>query len=185
MLLALLLLAGASATGAAHTTASGRVVDPEGHPIAGAQVCNVREGKVKDCVQAGVDGTYRIETPKGHRVFVRASGFVGAEAEVGPRATPLVLARAAVLVVRVVDAATNEPISSGKVKIYTPAGRTFGEPVPFNRAGLRVSTLEPGEVLVRAEAEGFDPGGPLPVTLVGGREQTLTIPMRKAAKSPR
>ena len=185
MLLAMLLLAAVPAAEHATSTATGRVVDPDGKPIAGAQVCNVRDGKVKECVQAGVDGSFRIETPKGQRVFVRASGFVGAETEAAPRATPLVLARAAVLVVRVVDAVTNEPLSSGKVLIYTPSGRTFGEPVPFNRAGLRVSTLEPGDVLVRAEADGFSPGGPLPVTLVGGKEQTLTIPMRKAGKSAR
>ena len=183
MLFAMLLLAAVPAAGHAKTTATGRVVDPEGHPIAGAQVCNVRDGKVQDCVQAGVDGGYRIETPKGQRVFVRASGFVGAEAEAGPRSTPLVLGRAATLVVHVVDAATSQPLASGKVLIYTPSGRTFGDPVPFNRAGLRVSTLEPGDVLVRAEAAGFDPGGPLPISLVAGKEQTLTIPMRKAAKN--
>ncbi|HZN54221.1 MAG TPA: carboxypeptidase-like regulatory domain-containing protein [Candidatus Polarisedimenticolaceae bacterium] len=184
MLPALLLL-GAAAVSAPPTTASGRVTDPDGSPIAGAQVCVVSDGTSRDCVRTAADGGYRIDVPRGLKVFVRASGFVGSEVEAGPRATPLALKRAAALLVRVVDAQTREPLSSGKVLIYAPSGRRFGEAVPFNRAGVRVSTLEPGQVLVRAEASGFDPGGPFPVDLVGGREESLTIPMKKSGKPPR
>jgi len=56
--------------------------------------------------------------------------------------------------------------------------------VPFNKAGVRISTLAPGLVFVRATAKGYDPGGPLPVELVGGSEHAVTIPMKKSSAAP-
>jgi hypothetical protein len=86
----------------------------------------------------------------------------------------------AALLVRVVDAATGQPIPKGSVTVNVPSGRKIGSPVPFNRAGVRMSTLPPGATFVRAEADGYDPAGPIVVELVAGQEKELTVSLKKS-----
>ena len=54
--------------------------------------------------------------------------------------------------------------------------------VPFNKNGVRISTLGPGDVFVRVEATGYAPSGPVPVELVAGVERSVTVPLKKAAR---
>jgi len=169
-------LAAAPAFGAA----SGRVVDQKGAPISGAQICEFVEGVPERCVTSDAGGFYRLEKPSRASLLVRASGFVAKTVDAAPIDAPVELRRAATLFVTVVDAATGQPLSSGRVMIDSPAGLRIGDFVPFNRLGVRIATLDPGIVFVRASADGYAPGGPLPVELVGGAERSLKIPMTKS-----
>jgi hypothetical protein len=169
----------------ASAAATGRVVDIAGAPIDHAEVCEFVQDSPGRCVKVDAAGEYRLENPVRPSLVVRARGYVATTVDAAPLAAPVALRRAATLRVYVFDKATGEPLSSGRVMIHSPSGRRIGDFVPFNRAGVRISTLEPGEVLVRAEASGYDPGGPLPVELFGGEERSLRIPMLKAGAKPR
>jgi hypothetical protein len=172
-------------TGPAFAAATGRIVGPDGAPVTGAEVCEFAEGAPEHCVKVDAHGDYRMESPKRSWLLVRASGFVGMLVDPVPLDAPLKLARAASLLVTVVDASTGQPIPSGRVMIDSPSGRRIGEFVPFNKLGVRISTLDPGVVFVRAEADGYKPAGPMPVTLVSGAEGSVKVSMKKAGAGAR
>ncbi len=179
-LAASVLLAGPKAT-----AATGRIVDIDGAPIGHAEVCEFVPDAPGRCVEVDATGVYRLENLVRPSLVVRASGFVTTTVDAAPLTAPVALRRAAVLRVHVFDGATGQPVSSGRVMIDSPSGRRIGDFVPFNRAGVRISTLEPGEVFVRAVADGFEPGGPIPVELFGGEERSVRIPMSKIDAKPR
>jgi len=160
--------------------ATGRVIDPDGAPISGAEVCEFSDGVALRCVKVDARGSYTMENPVRPTVLVRASGFVARTIEAAPLSEPVRLQRAAALAVRVVDAVSGQPLPSGKVMIDLPSGRRIGDFVPFNKGGVRISTLDPGMVFVRATADGYEAGGPMPIELVGGAEQSVRIPMTKS-----
>ena len=116
----------------------------------------------------------------------RLIGWSGLAITIGvpasPLSEPVVLVQSASLLVKVVDAASGEPIATGAVSLNLPSGRKLGSPVPFNKAGVKLGTLSPGDTMVAAEAIGYEPSGPLVVTLVGGESKELTIRLKKAAR---
>ena len=171
--------------GPAFAAATGRVVGPDGAPVSGAQVCEFVEGAEENCVTVDSGGLYRMENPARPTLFVRASGFIAKTVDAAPLSAPVELLRAAVLLVTVVDAVSGKPLASGRVMIDSPSGRRIGDFVPFNRLGVRISTLDPGVVFVRAEADGYQPGGPVPVDLVGGAERSVKVGMTKAVSTSR
>jgi hypothetical protein len=167
----------------AMAEATGRVVAADGAPVVGAEVCTYKGGEKIDCVTTDDTGRYRMAKPTLANVLIQAKGYVTQTVPAEPQREPVVMAKTATLLVKVVDAITGEPISKGSVSLSLPSGRKVGSAVPFNRAGVRLSTLTPGETMVRAEAEGYEPGGPLVVDLVSGQEKTLVVPMRKPASN--
>jgi hypothetical protein len=172
-------------SGPALAAASGHVVTRDGAPIAGAEVCELSDSAAPHCVPVDANGAYRMEKPRRATLVVRAKGFVPATVDAAPLAVPVTLQPAATLKVLVVDAKTGLPLESGKVTIHAPTGYRFGEFVPFNKAGVRISTLPPGVVFVRAEAGGYAPGGPVTVELVAGAERAVTVPMSKSPGAAR
>jgi hypothetical protein len=165
--------------GPAFAAATGRIVGPDGRPVPGAKVCEALVGSPENCVPVGPDGVYRVEGALRATLIVRAVGFVPKAIDAAPLTAPVKLERAAGLLVRVIDASTKVPIPSGKVMIDSPSGRRIGDFVPFNKSGVRISTLDPGDVFVRAEADGYVSSGPIPVTLVSGEERSLEVSMKK------
>jgi hypothetical protein len=164
----------------AFAAATGRVVGPDGAPVPGAEACEFVDGMPPHCVPVDREGSYRMDKPTRHTVLIRASGFIPATVEAAPLNVPVTLHPAATLKVKVVDAVSGAAVASGRVMINAPSGQRIGEYVPFNKAGVRISTLPPGPVFVRAEAKGYQPGGPLAVDLVGGAERAVTVPMTKS-----
>jgi hypothetical protein len=110
------------------------------------------------------------------------SGYLPKTVDASPLSTAVRLERAARLLVTVVDAATRAPVASGRVMIDSPSGERIGDYVPFNKMGVRISTLAPGDVFVRVEADGYVPSGPLPVKLVSGNEESLAVPLKKTSR---
>ena len=172
-------------SGSAFAAATGRIVARDGAPITGAEVCEFSDTAAPHCVTVDANGAYRMEKPKRSTLVARAKGFVPATIDAAPLAVPVTLQPAATLKVKVVDATSGLPLESGKVTINSPSGHRFGEFVPFNKAGVRISTLPPGMVFVRAEAAGYAPGGPLTVELVAGAEREVTVPMNKSGGAAR
>ena len=162
----------------AFGAATGRVLDPDGKPVPGAEVCEFLEGG-PHCVKVDARGDYRMENPTRTWLLVRASGYVGMLLQPVPIDVPVKLERAASLLVTVIDAGTLQPIPEGRVILDSPTGRRIGDYVPFNKSGVRISTLDPGVVFVRTEAAGYKPAGPVPVTLVSGAEGSVKISMTK------
>jgi hypothetical protein len=166
----------------AFAAATGRIVAPDGAPIPGAQICEFVDGAPKQCVTADANGVYRMDKPQRSTLLVRVSGYLPKTIDASPLSTPVRLERAARLLVTVVDAATRAAVSSGRVMIDSPSGERIGDYVPFNKMGVRISTLAPGDVFVRVEADGYAPSGPVPVTLVSGSEESLTVPLKKTGR---
>ena len=160
--------------------ASGQVVDPEGKPIQGAEACTGAKETLQ-CVKTDAHGFFRIEEPSRPKVFIRASGFVPSQVEAAEQVAPIKLSRAATLTVKAVDSVTGQPVASGRVILTYTSGQGIGTSAPFNKSGVRITTLVPGEVLARAESEGYDPGGPEAIHLEGGDVKTLTIGMKRRA----
>jgi hypothetical protein len=177
------LLACVLVVGSAWAGASGRVVGPDGAPISGADICEYIEGSPEHCVRSDAQGFYRMDNALRSTLLVRATGFVSKQVDAAPLSAPVELRRAGALLVTVVDADTGAPLSSGKVMIDSPTGRRIGDFVPFNKAGVRISTLDPGTVFVRAESRGYEPSGPVPVDLVSGEERTVNVPLKKSRKA--
>ena len=159
--------------------ASGRVSDPAGHPIKDAEVCAIVKGVSRNCRPVDPLGLYHISEPGSAKLFVRASGFQPLTVEAVEQSAPVVLQPAAVLRVKIVDAVTGSPIPKGKVILNYTTGQQIGASAPFNAGGVRFTTLGPGDVLIRAEAEGYDAGGPEVVTAIAGKESAVAISMKK------
>jgi hypothetical protein len=159
--------------------AAGQVVDPEGKPIPGAEAC-CGEKLTMECVKTDAHGFYRIENPTRRELLVRAKGYIPVKAEAIEESSPIALARAGILTVRIIDAQTGKPVPAGKIILNYTSGQGIGTSAPFNKNGVRITTLVPGEILARAEAPGYKPGGPEVVRVEGGVEKRITIGMRRS-----
>lgn len=166
-------------SGPVFGAATGRVVGTEGSPVPGAEVCAFTEGQPERCVKTDPNGYYRMDNPTRSTLLVRASGFVPKTIDASPQGGPVQLQTAARLLITVVDAATRVPVATGRVMIDSPSGRRIGDYVPFNKMGVRISSLDPGDVFVRVEAAGYTPSGPIPVQLVSGVERAVAVTLKK------
>lgn len=160
--------------------ASGVVLDPEGRPIPGARACILVGGEAEGlCVETDEHGLYRLMPTRLPTVRISAPGFLPVKVAAVDQAAPIVLRRAASLWVKLRDAETGEPIPKGEVYVTYSTGARRG-PVPANAAGVRLHTLEPGEVVVTAKAEGYREGRTGPARLEGGRETELVVPLERS-----
>jgi len=155
---------------------TGKVVDPEGSPLAGATACLMVGNAPGLCSEANADGVFELMDAEVENLRVSAAGFVSRILPAVTHDQPIVLARAATLRVRLLDASTGEPIERGEVAIAYPSGDRRG-PFPVNRFGLIVDRLAPDEVLVLVEAQGYRPPAAKPATLTSGRESAVVVEM--------
>lgn len=159
--------------------ASGVVVDPEGRPIAGARACILVGGEFEGvCVETDANGAYKLMETTLPAVRVSAKGYLPVKVAAVDQAAPIVLRRAASLRVRLRDAGTGESIAAGEVVVTYSTGARRG-PVPANAAGVRLHTLEPGEVVVTGRAEGYREGRAAPAVLEGGKETEVVVVLER------
>jgi hypothetical protein len=159
--------------------ASGTVVDSDGNPVAQARACLFAEADTGFCVETDERGYYRLPTTSVDTVRITAEGFLSQFVAAVPQSSPVVLRRAAAILVHVVDAGDGSPLSGGTVAITYFSGRTI-DGHPFNRSGVKVSTLEPGSALVRASLAGYRDSDGLPVVLTAGERAEVTLRLRRA-----
>ena len=176
------LLAALLLTGPAFAQATGTIVGSDGKPIAGVSACIYKDGAQLKCTESDSEGHYRLEHPGYPNLLLEMKGYKTTSVPASPLSEPVVLVQSASLLVKVVDATSGEPIPSGAVSLNLPSGRKLGAPVPFNKSGVKLGTLSPGDTMVAAEAIGYEPSGPHVVKLVGGESQELIIRLKKAAR---
>lgn len=157
---------------------SGIVTDPEGVPISGATACLWKETNVGLCVETDATGMYRMPSTSIPAVRITAAGFLPIVVAAVHQSSPVVLRRAASLRAFVVDDATGEPVDGGRIHLTYFSGREL-EGFPFNRSGVRIATLEPGTIVVRAKLDGFRDSVSEAVTLTAGQETELTLRLRR------
>jgi hypothetical protein len=157
---------------------SGRVVDPEGKPVAGARAC-IMVGEAWSaeglCDETKAEGGYRLPTPRTPSLLrIVADGFLPSTVTADDRTEPIVLRRAASLLVRVLDAKTGQPIPKSEVHLVYANGEDKG-PLPANRAGVLVNALPPGEAVLSAKAAGYAGGKGDTITLEAGRKTEVEL----------
>lgn len=177
--LVLSMLVSILATGLARG-ATGTVVDPDGRPIAGAEVCLwTPVENTGFCGKTDARGYYRLLDSSAPAVRIVASGYLPETVAAVPQESPVVLRRGAALRVQVVDARDGTPVAEGKIRIVYLSGKELPR-FPFNAAGMRLATVEPGSAVITAEAEGYVAADPIPITLVAGRETESVVRLRRA-----
>ena len=167
-----LVLGALAVTPAAAVT--GRVVDGQGRPLAGARACLVQEGNDLLCTVTDEQGAYVLPAST-HVPAVRITleGHLPARVAAVDQESPVVLAPAASFHARLVDAATGEPVK-GELVLADLSGRRRG-PFPVSQGGLRVRTIEPGRVVPTGRAAGYRDGTAAAVDLVAGATAEITV----------
>ncbi|MCP3979756.1 MAG: carboxypeptidase regulatory-like domain-containing protein [bacterium] len=136
---------------------TGRVVDEGGNPVAGARACHVINGKEQVCAEVDSGGRYDlIDTSGSDTVRVSGPGYLPRLIAAVDQLVPVVLDPASSLWVKLAGAESGEPIENGTVWVIQASGKRLG-PFPPNAAGVRIKSLEPGEIRIRAEAPGHEP----------------------------
>jgi hypothetical protein len=163
---------------------TGTVTDVAGEPIEDARVCHLQleTGREIYCVGTDEEGGFEVVDSGVNDLRISAEGYF-------PESVPatghhvIVLELSPTLLVRLVDATTREPIAKGEVFVIYPSAKKKG-PFPANRAGVRITrVLRPGEVRLLALADGYEPGGPLSVTLEAGKESEATLELRPSSEA--
>jgi hypothetical protein len=174
---AMALLVAGFAAAPALAAASGHVVDPDGNPVVGGRAC-VMMGQEKAveglCVGTDESGFYRLPASGDATVRIVAEGFLPMRVAGVEQETPIVLKRAASIMVHVLDAATGSPIEKAEVRLVLATGEQMG-PFPSNRGGVRIAKLPPGDLIAKAKAEGYQEKDGNPVTLVAGRQSEVEL----------
>ena len=165
----------------AAAESSGHVVDPDGKPVVGARACLMLgvEGRVEGlCIGTDEHGYYRLPSAGSGTVRIVADGFLPSRVAEVNQESPIVLERAASILVRVVDAATGSPVPSSEVRLAFASGESKG-PFPAKRAGVRIAKLPPGDVIPTASAKGYKDAKGISVTLVAGRESEVVLRLER------
>ena len=154
--------------------ASGQVVDPTGKSIEGARACLMVAGREGLCTETDEVGYYLLPDNRALKLRISADGFLPLTLAAVDQSRAIVLDRAASLRLRLLDSASGETIPDGKFTVAYKTGRQVG-PLPTNAAGLLIRTLHPGEVVVRAEAEGYEKSQGQTVSLEPGKQHKLVL----------
>jgi hypothetical protein len=153
---------------------SGHVVDPDGKPVAGAKACLLYSGAEGFCTLTDDAGYFDLPDTTVPWARVSAAGFLPRQVAAVEHEAPIALDRAAVLLVRLVDGATGAAIPAGHVYLIDSSGQKKG-PLPANAAGVRVSSLEPGEVVVQGAAPGHSDRKSGTIRLQAGEEKEIVL----------
>ncbi len=156
-------------------SASGRVVDPEGRPIAGAEVCAVLAGGAPGlCGRSREDGSYDLPANATGEVRIVVRGYLPRTIAAVAQGQPIVLERAAALRIRIVDRVTGKPAETAQVEIVYADGRKLGA-FPANASGLSLPTLPVGAARVVVRGPGFKEARSEVVQLQGGRATEVVV----------
>jgi len=177
------LLLAASIAVAPALAVTGKVTDTRGRPIAEAKVCHFQEEINIEPVCGVTNAAGEFDLPDSTHLSLRihAEGYF-------PRTIAarghheIVLEASPTLLVRLVDAASGAPLERGEVFVVYPSAKRKG-PFPTNRNGVRIArVLQPGEVRLIAQAEGYDKSDAVAVKLERGKESQVEIRLSRAAE---
>lgn len=154
--------------------ASGHVVDSEGKPVSGARACLLIAGADGLCSITDPTGYYGLPETSAPLVRITATGFLAKQVSAVDQEAPVALDRAASILVRLVDRASGAAIPKGQVFLIDSSGKKRG-PVPTNAAGVHVSSLDPGEVVVQGTAPGHADARSETIRLRAGEESEVVL----------
>jgi hypothetical protein len=164
----------------AALAAKGTVVDEQQRPLVDARVCYFVDRIELLCTLTDDQGHFELPVSANDTIRAHAEGYNPKIFSAVVQHGPVVLQRAPSLTVRLVDPA-GEPLA-GEVRISYPSGKEVG-PFPINRSGLHIRRgLPPGEIRLRAVAEGFRESEPLAASLEAGEEAVVRIELRAEAE---
>ena len=159
---------------AAGTVASnGTAIDPQGDPIEGVRVCYVAGEVEQLCVETDARGRWQLPASRIDTVRLSADGFVARKISSLPQGEPTILQRAAILVIRLLDA-NGKPIAEGEADLVRPNGKKVG-PFPLKAAGTRIRSLDPGPIVVVGRSDGFKETASPQTELISGDETVIEI----------
>jgi hypothetical protein len=153
---------------------TGTVVDGDNKPIVGAHVCYLTGGVELLCLQTDSNGFYDLPTSEQDRIRIRMKGYLPRTLAAVDHDRPIVLDRAATLLVVLEDAETGERIPQGEVIVIESSGRQRG-PFPAGAAGVRVRSLPPGPISLVSRAKGYDEKVFRLLVLEAGEETAVTV----------
>ncbi len=159
----------------------GFVLDADGQPIVGATVCSLVPSTDTEgfCAQTGEKGKYALPGNSMVRIRVSAEGYYPRTIPAEDRLKPVVLQRAATILVHVSDS-SGTPIADASVYVLTPDGRQRGRGYT-NAAGVRLGPLPAGEMMIKVTADGFLTGKSQVVRLVAGEESIIEVRLKPDA----
>ncbi len=157
----------------------GKLVNTDGGPVVGATACWVVGEEIGECGTSDDTGRFMLPLPLHPRIRIMAEGYHPALVTATSLDAAVVMYRAPVLWVRLIDADTGEAISEGELRVAYSSGRQFG-PFPVNAAGVKIQRLlPPGEVLLRVLAPGYRFTDPESVELKSGFETKVDIKLTR------
>jgi hypothetical protein len=132
------------------------------------------------CLQTDAKGFYDLPSSKQDRIRIRKSGYLPKTLAAVDHERPIVLERAATLMVVLEDAETGERIPEGEIEVVHSTGRKRG-PFPTRTAGVRIRPLPPGPVNVVSRAKGYEEKVFKLLVLEAGEETSITVALRPVA----
>jgi hypothetical protein len=156
-------------------------VDGDRKPIVGAHVCYLTAGAEILCLQTDSKGHYDLPTSKQESIRIRMQGYQPRTLAAVDHEEPIVLEKAATLLVVLEDAETGERIPEGEILVIHSSGRERG-PFPSRTAGVRVRSLPPGPVTLIARAMGYGEKVFRLLVLEAGRETGVTVSLSPLAQ---
>jgi hypothetical protein len=169
--------------GAPAWALTGTLLDADGKPIRGATVCYFAGEAELFCARTSDAGFFELPDSRLDTLRLSADGFLPKFVRAVERDEPVVLERAAILVARVRDAKTKEPLDAGDLLVVYPSGVREG-PFPFNANGVRVKTMQPGAVRIVARAVGYVDSEPQALELVAGKETETRLDLVRFTAAP-
>jgi len=152
----------------------GSVADDAGDPLAKARVCYLIAGVEELCVETDAAGLFELPDTDADSIQVFKSGFLPRVVPAAAHAGPIVVERAASLLVTLKDAVSGQPLPAAELSVVYLSGRSKG-PFFANAAGVRVKTLWPGEARILAFAEGYRQDDPPEIELIAGKEAKVVL----------
>ena len=168
-------------TGTILAGSSGVVVDSRFLPITGAEACLVEEDRTGPCILTDGGGEYVLPDSEMTRVRISHRNYIPVVVSAVDQVKPVMLERAAGLVLFAVNDSTGDVLPGGEFWISGAGGARNG-PFPVSAGGTRVKSLRPGRIAVRVEVPGFHQGDPVWVGLDAGLETRVEV--RLVAVSP-
>lgn len=157
----------------------GSVIDRDGRPIQDARVCYIKAGVDQACARTDENGTYDLPASDSSMLRVAAEDYMPKVLAAADQAAPIVLEKTPVLFVQLVDAQSGEPLGQGSVQVIYPSGESRG-PFPANAAGVRVQrVLQPGQVRLHVEADGFTQEHLEAAVLKAGQETKVVVKLTR------
>lgn len=161
---------------------SGVVINPQGDPLEGVNVCYSVANVDELCVTTDERGKWVLPKSRIDTIRLTLDGYLPKKIVGGDHSDPVLLELAATLLVKLEDT-SGEPVEEGEIDVVYSSGRRIG-PFPIsNAAGTRVRSLQPGPVVIVARSAGYSDGRTSESELRAGEETVAIVQLKRATNT--